>query len=337
MKNILKNRSALSAVVSTLIVLVISVLLATVVTYYAVNVVSTRVQQEDLSITMQHVWYDSSSKTSEAALLIVNSGGKDVVITKIQVRGQTAQLNDVFYVSGPFPVPSDLYYLSTLADSAPTYINTGEGTYRDLSTTTNDLVLKSGNMMAVYINDPDSIIINDVGTTVSINVFTADTMFYKETNVQGSAPGQAQAQQLLASSVTVSNDNIHAWYDGIGNQVGMVLTNGGTGAVTITEVVVNGNNGVGTMYDYVGSLTVGPSLQWISGAGFTSTQIQGHLLTRVTECVIPAGQTAIIYVAPEWSLGSFGDDSLVGQTIEISFAIQGYSALTQEVTVQNAA
>ncbi len=56
MKNILKNRLALSTVVTTLIILVVSVLLAGVVTYYAINVTSTRVQEESLSLEYLHVW-----------------------------------------------------------------------------------------------------------------------------------------------------------------------------------------------------------------------------------------------------------------------------------------
>ena len=46
MRNIMKNRLALSTVVTTLIILVVSVLLAGVVTYFAINVTSTRVQEE---------------------------------------------------------------------------------------------------------------------------------------------------------------------------------------------------------------------------------------------------------------------------------------------------
>ena len=49
MKNIMKNRLALSTVVTTLIILVVSVLLAGVVTYFAINVTSTRVQEESLN------------------------------------------------------------------------------------------------------------------------------------------------------------------------------------------------------------------------------------------------------------------------------------------------
>ncbi len=40
---LLKNVRGLSVVVTTLIILVVSVLLATVVTFYAINVVTTRV------------------------------------------------------------------------------------------------------------------------------------------------------------------------------------------------------------------------------------------------------------------------------------------------------
>lgn len=51
--HLLKNRTGLSVVVTTLIILVVSVLLATIVTFYAVNVVTTRVQEESLHLTKQ--------------------------------------------------------------------------------------------------------------------------------------------------------------------------------------------------------------------------------------------------------------------------------------------
>ena len=39
----------------------------------------------------------------------------------------------------------------------------------------------------MYIHNPDSISVNDIGLTVSINIFTSQTMYYKETNVQGTS------------------------------------------------------------------------------------------------------------------------------------------------------
>jgi len=47
-----------------------------------------------------------------------------------------------------------------------------------------DLVLKSGDTMLLYIVNPDSITINDIGLTVSITIYTAQAMYYQECNVQ---------------------------------------------------------------------------------------------------------------------------------------------------------
>jgi len=53
---LLKSRKALSTVVTMLIILVVSVLLAGVVTLYAINVTTTRVQEEALFLTKPHLW-----------------------------------------------------------------------------------------------------------------------------------------------------------------------------------------------------------------------------------------------------------------------------------------
>jgi hypothetical protein len=38
--------------------------------------------------------------------------------------------------------------------------------------------------MAIYINSPDSVTVNDVGLTVALTVFSSQAMYYKETNVE---------------------------------------------------------------------------------------------------------------------------------------------------------
>ena len=67
MRKMLKNRLALSTVITTLIILVVAVLLAGVVTYFAINVVSTRVQQESLTISQAHIWVDATGTSSSWA------------------------------------------------------------------------------------------------------------------------------------------------------------------------------------------------------------------------------------------------------------------------------
>jgi hypothetical protein len=178
-RNILKNRWALSTVVTTLIILVVSVLLAGVVTYFAINVTSTRVQEESLALTKQHVWYSEGS--TQAAILIINTGGRDVVLDKISVRGQAVTWTDqVIYGTTQASISSDLPCNTTITDDS---ITLGAATIA-MHNATDDLTLRSGYSMVIYINSPDSITINDIGLTVAITVFTSQAMYYKETNVE---------------------------------------------------------------------------------------------------------------------------------------------------------
>src|SRR5512136_323746 len=99
MKSLMKNKWALSTVVTTLIILVISVLLASVVTYFAINVVSTRVQEESLALTKQHLYHNSTAQPAtksyaQGTLMVINTGGRDIVIDKLAVRGQECAWND---------------------------------------------------------------------------------------------------------------------------------------------------------------------------------------------------------------------------------------------------
>jgi hypothetical protein len=184
MRNILKNRLALSTVVTTLIILVVSVLLAGVVTYFAINVTSTRVQEESLALTKQHVWYDATGK-SQAVIMVINTGGRDVVIDKLSVRGQEVQWSKVFYFITQDSISADLAYQSTTPAKDGTITITGaSGSPYTLKETTTDITLQSGKTLVAYINSPDSVTINDIGLTVAITVFTSQAMYYKETNVQ---------------------------------------------------------------------------------------------------------------------------------------------------------
>jgi hypothetical protein len=196
MKNILKNRKALSTVVTTLIILVVSVLLAGVVTYFAINMVSTSVQQESLNLTYQHVWFSTTDNLAEAAIMITNTGGRDVVLQTVAVRGQTVPVADLFW----FPVTTigDLKYVNQLTTDTPAgpishtvliptaFQNTGDNL--TFTATTGPITLTSGSTMALYMTGsttfaPGSVTVNDVGLTIAISIFTAQATYIKETNV----------------------------------------------------------------------------------------------------------------------------------------------------------
>jgi hypothetical protein len=173
MRRFLKSRLALSTVVTTLIILVVSVLLATVVTYYAINMTTTRVQEENLRVTKAHIW--ANDTVAQAAFVIVNIGGRDTLIDKFQVRGQDIPWNasTVFYNRTTTAPTADLTYMSD-----PNATMTGAG---------DDLSLKSGQCLVIYINDPGTISVEDIGVTCSMTVFTASAQYKVEVNVESAS------------------------------------------------------------------------------------------------------------------------------------------------------
>jgi len=172
MRSLLKGKKGLSTVVTTLIILVVSVLLATVVTYYAINMTTTRVQEENLRISKAHIWADSSTK--QAAFVAVNIGGRDTLIDKIQVRGQDMAWSSVHYNRTSSAPTADLTLISNFTTSG-------------LNNATADLDLKSGQCLVIYIENPGTISVSDVGVTCSITVFTASAQYKVEVNVESAS------------------------------------------------------------------------------------------------------------------------------------------------------
>ncbi len=185
---LLKSKKGLSTVVTTLIILVVSVLLASVVTFYAINVTTTRVQEESLFLTKPHIWYSATNETQtgEAAIMIINTGGRDVVIDKISVRGQECSWDNVFYTITSGSISGDLQFVNILTDGVNITIGDTPYTFNQ-GTPGTDLTLRSGYTMIIYIDDPDSISLNDIGLTVGITVFTSNAQYYKEANVEATA------------------------------------------------------------------------------------------------------------------------------------------------------
>ena len=184
MKNFLKSKKALSTVVTTLIILVVSVLLATVVTFYAINVTTTRVQEESLQVFKLHTWHNGTT-FAESAFLIINTGGRDLVLDKIAVRGQECTWTDVYYVKTTDTINADLQYApsANLTDGGAIQVGTTDYTFTQAS---DDLILKSGWSMIVYIANPDHVSVSDIGVTVGVTIFTANAQYYKEANVEAS-------------------------------------------------------------------------------------------------------------------------------------------------------
>ncbi|RLI10473.1 hypothetical protein DRO42_01095 [Candidatus Bathyarchaeota archaeon] len=186
MKKMKFGKRGLSQVVTTLILLVVSVLLAGVVTYYATNITMTRTEQEEVDISKAHVWVNSTGGAL-AAFVVENLGGRDILIDKITVRGVECSWSNVYiWRTGSVSVTSDLSYAqpagSDFSDS--TFNVTIQGSKRSMTEPSNDIDLASSGTIVFYILSPDNIDLDDVGTTVSITVFTKNGQWIEEVNVE---------------------------------------------------------------------------------------------------------------------------------------------------------
>jgi flagellin-like protein len=173
-----KNR-ALSEVVSTLILLVVAVLLAAVVTYYATNITMVRTENEQIMFSKAHVWVNSTGAVG--AFKIQNLGGRDILIDKISVRGVDEAWTDVWYYRVPSgtAITGDMNVTSyALLIGSPTI--EGE-TYTQASS---DLPLTSGAEILIYVKGPDNVQLDDLGTSVSISLHTNNAQYITEVNVE---------------------------------------------------------------------------------------------------------------------------------------------------------
>ncbi len=181
MKNMIRNGKALSNVVSTLIILVVSVLLSGVVTMYAINITSTRTQQEALKLTKQEIWVYGNG-TAFAGVAVDNVGGRDVVIDKIQVRGVEADWSKAYYLRLPQALTTSLICPNeTMTWTGFLYT---QGKVGDFINDTYDKPLASGDTILIYIKNPESVSVSDIGVTIGVTVYTENAQYYVECNVK---------------------------------------------------------------------------------------------------------------------------------------------------------
>jgi len=141
--------------------------------------------RENLFITKYHVWYNVTGDWAEAAFIISNTGGTDVVLDKITVRVVESSWSNIYYwKTNDITVSDDIPVTNVPITGA--FNITIQGSERSFSQGSGDITLESGYTMVVYISNPDSISLFDVGLSAGLIVFTANShaQYYKETIIQ---------------------------------------------------------------------------------------------------------------------------------------------------------
>ncbi len=180
-----KGKRGLSEVVSTLIMLVVAVLLAAIVTYYATNITMTRTTTEDARVSKYHIWVNATG--SMGAFKLQNLGGKDILIDKVVIRGVSCNWADVAYyrvqdgddVTGDF----NLTYDGSNFNATIGLIDLANWIYDGDS----DIPMRSGETILFSVENPTNIGLDDIGTPISITVFTNNALWIIETNVDSAS------------------------------------------------------------------------------------------------------------------------------------------------------
>jgi hypothetical protein len=186
MRRLLKNKKALSTVVASLILLVVSVLLAGVASYFALNVAGSRVQQEKLYLSNVAVWYKNST-TSLGSLLVTNTGATDIVLSKVTIKGQESPWNGtqtyVLFTKIEGILSANLEYVANFNKTGANQL-TLDGTDYDFTVVSENLILQSGWTMLFFIVNPQNLIVYDVGTPVRVTISTGQALYATESIVK---------------------------------------------------------------------------------------------------------------------------------------------------------
>jgi hypothetical protein len=159
----------LSQVISSLILLVSSALLASgTVAYYAMTISTVSLKQPHLIVSDAHIWVNSSG--AQAALVIDNIGDSDAVIEGIEVKSGRIQWSSVYQAVAS--VDSDLVPAQGLNIEGSFSLSIG-GVIIEFSQASGSLVIPAGKEVVLYIDKPGSVKVSDVGTIASINLYNS--------------------------------------------------------------------------------------------------------------------------------------------------------------------
>jgi len=175
-----KRKQGLSEVISALILLVVAVLLASVTSYYATNIMLTRTNVEEVRLSKERVWTNNTGAV--AAFKIHNLGGKDILVDRIRVRGVAVEWSDVYYYRVPVgtSVTGDLNRTSYASLTGSNVTIDGTGYTQGQA----GLPLISSGVIIFYVKGPGNIQTSDIGTVVNLAIYTNNAQYITECNVE---------------------------------------------------------------------------------------------------------------------------------------------------------
>ncbi len=173
-----KQKKGISVVLTTLIIVIASVILGTAVTLFGTSLFQTGAQNQGISVTNAHMWFQSNATAPqvEGAFVVRNTGDKLVAVDTINIRGQIVPYNNwvasATGLSSTFTTAQFIWRQAVPATG--TYLLDGTAsTSTTLTQQTGPVSLDPGKYLVVYFSLPaSSTVISsaDIGASTTLDV-----------------------------------------------------------------------------------------------------------------------------------------------------------------------
>jgi hypothetical protein len=163
-----QKRRGLTQSVTTMILLVLSVLLASgTMGLYTFSVASSTMKTEQLVIRSVRIWADPSC--SQVALHVENIGGRDALLTSIEV-GYVEELWSSIYIAegeGGVMTPAEGLNITGV------FNHTVSGAEYEFIPATGSIIIPVSGSLMIYVDNPAAVDLQDLGTVVEVAVYTS--------------------------------------------------------------------------------------------------------------------------------------------------------------------
>jgi hypothetical protein len=165
------KRRGLGDVITTLIILIASVVLAAGVIFFGGSLFQTNTENESIQVSNAHIWVSPNGTSSVAGFVVQNTGGKAVAVQKITIRGISVPTGSWWYnnnqtVATASNIQKEIAYDGTLA----TIEVTGAGPAETFTLATGSVSLTQGQAMFIYLANPAGIKALDSGLAFTMDV-----------------------------------------------------------------------------------------------------------------------------------------------------------------------
>ena len=167
-----QKRRGLGDVITTLIILIASVVLAAGVIFFGGSLFQTNTENEAIQASNTHIWVSPNGTSSVAGFVVQNTGGKVVSVQKITIRGQSVPTGSWWYNNDPLVATAantqrELVYDGTISDGVNVDGAAGDETF---TLATGPISLEQGDAMFVYLANPAGIAAIDSGLAFTMNI-----------------------------------------------------------------------------------------------------------------------------------------------------------------------